>query len=788
MTATKFDAPKATLDTTPQDITSEQTRLLYANVLMPIVVSVSAAALLVLILWPEIDKRLLLGWFAVLVVVSVIRLRIMSHYLRHGENDTDNQEYWHFRFLVGTYSSALIWGISAFTIFPENNLSYQIVYFMVLVGMAAGGISSLCPSFKVVAGFLSLILFPLILKLLLNLTLPSLLQACLVFLFWYVTVTGSKKINLNIIENIELRHQSINREKILKISEERYRHIFSNAPLGILQYDENGIIIDCNEELIRILGSVRERLIGLNMLTTLENRELLEALRKSITSGEGYFEGDYSSVTGNKTTPIRVFFKTIQHSEKGVSGGICIVEDFTEKKENEQLIKYHASYDTLTGLPNRRLFLDHLEGEISRAKRHNYFGALLYIDIDNFKTINDSLGHSVGDEFLIMIASRLSEFIRKEDVAARMGGDEFTVVFTSLANSSQLAASKVRKIAEELNLCLSSSCKIGKRDLQSTVSIGISLFPRESKGVDDILKQADTALYRAKAAGRNEIRFFLPSMQEAADEKLQLSTELRDALKQDDLYLCYQPQTDISGNLIGAEALLRWRHPQKGLIPPNVFISIAEETGLVQDIGQWVLRQACLKIKEWNDTDLLKEEQTISINISGMEIASPGFAEQVKKVLAETGANPHCLGIELTEGSLISTGSDIVGRMKRIQELGVRFSVDDFGTGYSSLNYLRSLPLHTLKIDRSFVNDINSTENNVVLVDTIIIMARNLGLEVIAEGVETERELHYLNRQGCFFYQGFYFSKPLEEEPFVEMLRRGHIESSQLSPSTNSHG
>jgi diguanylate cyclase (GGDEF)-like protein/PAS domain S-box-containing protein len=773
------------LDTTPQEIAAEQTRLLYASALLPIIVSVLAAALLVVTLWTEVDHRLLLGWLAALTLVSALRLRIVSLYSRQGQDDPANQDYWHFRFLVGNYISASIWGISAFTIFPENSLSHQIVYFMVMVGMAAGGISSLCPSFRAVGGFLSFILFPLILKLLLYLTLPSLLKAFLVFLFWSVTVSGSKKINLNIRENIELRHESINREKVLKISEERYRHIFSNAPLGILQYDSDGRIIDCNDELVRILGSARERLIGMNMLATLENQELLEALRKSITSGEGYFEGDYTSVTGKKTTPVRVFFKTIQHSEKAVSGGICIVEDFTEKKESEQLIKYHASYDTLTGLPNRRLFMDYLAGEISRAERHNYFGALLYIDIDNFKTINDSLGHSVGDEFLIMVASRLSEFIRKEDVAARMGGDEFTVVFTELANTSQLAASKVRKIAEELNLCLSSVCRVGERNLQSTVSIGISLFPKDNKGVEDILKQADTALYRAKATGRNEIRFFLPSMQEAADEKLHLSTELRQALKQDDLYLVYQPQTDISGNLVGAEALLRWNHSERGLIPPDVFISIAEETGLMQDIGQWVLKAACRRIKEWSAAGLLQEVLTISVNISGLEIASPGFAEQVKKILVETGAEPRHLGIELTEGSLISTGSDIVGRMMKIRELGVRFSVDDFGTGYSSLNYLKSLPLHTLKIDRSFVNDINSTEDNVVLVDTIIMMAKNLGLEVIAEGVETEQELHYLNRRGCLIYQGYYFSKPLEEGPFVQMLRRGCVEPIHLSPSFN---
>ena len=765
-----------TLDRTPENIVAEQTRLLFASALLPIVVSVLAAALLVVTLWTGIDHRLLLGWFLALALVSALRLRIVSQYSSQGRHDSGNQEYWHLRFLIGNYISALIWGSSSFIIFPEHSLSLQIVYFMVMVGMAAGGVSSLCPSFRAVAGFLTFILFPIILKLLLYMTLPALLKAFLVFLFWYVTVSGSKKINLNIRENIELRQQSINREKILKISEERYRHIFSNAPLGILQYDSDGRILDCNEELIRILGSSRERLIGMNMLATLQNQDLLEALRKSISSGEGYFEGDYSSVTGNKTTPVRVFFKTIHHSEKAVSGGICIVEDFTEKKESEQLIKYHASYDTLTGLPNRRLFLDYLGGEISRAERHDYFGALLYLDIDNFKTINDSLGHSVGDEYLIMVASRLSEFIRKEDVAARMGGDEFTVVFTELGSSSQIAASKVRNIAEELNLCLSSPCKIGSRDLQSTVSIGISLFPKDNRGVDDILKQADTAMYRAKAAGRNEICFFLPSMQEAADEKLHISTELRQALKQDELYLCFQPQTDVSGNLIGAEALLRWYHPEKGMIPPDVFIAIAEETGLMQDIGQWVLRAACLRIRDWKDKRLLKNDQTISVNISGIEIASPDFVSQVLRTLEKTGASPQNLGIELTEGSLISTGKDIVGKMMKVQELGVKFSVDDFGTGYSSLNYLRSLPLHTLKIDRSFVNDINSSKDNVVLVDTIIMMARNLGLDVIAEGVETEQELRYLNSKGCLVYQGFYFSKPVKEELFVQILERGRID------------
>lgn len=764
------------LDKTPEKITAEQTRLLYDNSLMPVIVSVLASAMLAASLWTEIDQTILISWFTAFLIISILRVRLLLVYTEHLPEVVDTQG-WHTRFLVGTYLVSFLWGISSFLLFPENSLSHQIVFFMIMVGMAAGGVSSLCPSFRVLAGFLCLILLPLILKLFLLGTGEAMFKAFLVFLFWSVTVAGGKKINLNIRENIELRLQSVSREKILKISEERYRHIFGNAPLGILQYDASGEIIDCNEEFVRILGSAKELLIGFNMLTNLKNKDLLSAVEESFSTGEGYFEGDYTSVTSNKTTPVRAFFKTILYSDQGISGGIGIVEDFTEKRQSEELIEYQASYDALTGLPNRRLFIDYLTSEISRAERHASYGALLYLDLDNFKTINDSLGHSIGDEYLKTVANRLTEFIRKEDVASRMGGDEFTLVITELGKTVETAASKVRGIAEELSLCLSSPCKIDGRELQSTVSIGISLFPKQDIGVDDILKQADTAMYRAKAAGRNEICFFLPSMQEAADEKLHISTELRHALKQEELLIHLQPQVDMSGLLIGAEVLLRWNHPKRGMIPPSVFLSIAEENGLMQEIGRWVLKEACHKIKQWTDSGQLKESQIISVNISGSEIAAPDFVASINKVLAETGADPRHLGIELTEGSLISTGKDIVEKMMKVRELGIKLSVDDFGTGYSSLNYLRSLPLNTLKIDRSFVNDINDVRRNVVLVDTIIMMATNLGLDVIAEGVENEQELVYLNKKGCSVYQGFYFSKPLEVDTFIKILDAGHIES-----------
>jgi len=767
-----------TLKHTSKKILREQVNLLFANSMVPIIVSVLISALLCWSLWSVVDRSVLIIWFSLFFIISAGRIVLLFQFRKQAAG-SGYKKHWYRRFLIGTYAAAMTWGAASLLLFPVHSPSHQTVFFMIIFGMAAGGISSLCPSLPVVVGFLSLLLLPLFGKMILLGSDEALFKSSLLLLFWAVTIVGAIKISVNIRDNIQLRLQSVDREKMLKISEERYRHIFRYAPLGIFHYDVEGEILDCNDEFIRILGSSREKLVGLKMFDMLKEREMLKAIEDSITTGEGYFEGEYSAVTSNTTTPVRAFLKAINSSEKTIIGGVGIVEDFTEKKQSEQLIQYHASYDSLTGLPNRRLLLEHLSNEIARARRHGHFGALLFIDLDNFKTINDSLGHSVGDELLKVVAKRIKKCVRQEDTAARMGGDEFIIIVTELDNSIGLAAHKVRGIAEEISICLAAPCQIGGRDLQITPSVGVSLFPKEDIGVDDILKQADTAMYRAKAAGRNAIHFFLPSMQEAADERLRLNTEIRQALDENQFALYYQTQVDISGQLVGAEALLRWHHPERGVILPGVFLETAEETNLIQDIGLWVLREACNDIKTWTDRGQLKESQTISVNISGNEIGAPDFVNTVMNVLEETGADPSHLGIELTEGSLISTGEDIVQKIMMLRQMGIKFSVDDFGTGYSSLSYLRSLPLNTLKIDRSFVNDIKDASRDVVLVDTIIMLARNLGLEIIAEGVETEQELLYLNERGCTVYQGYYFSKPVAVTTFTELLQseyRDHLD------------
>lgn len=757
---------------TSDQIRLEQVRLLYHNSTSSILLSFFGGLLLCWTQWAVTSHAAIGAWLALFFIVYIVRGFLIFQY-RKNNIAHRSLDRWHNRFVITTYIVGGLWGAASLFFFPLNSQLHQAIFFIIITGMTASAVSALSASLATVIGFLSLALLPLMAKMLLIGSTESYYLGLLVTIFWLVNLFNARKIHASIHDNIRLRLQGAERERILSTSEERYRHIFNNAPLGIFHYDTDAVVIDANDTFINIIETTRDFLIGFNMLTMMKDQKMLRVIKKALETGEGYFEGDYTTITSGKTTPIRIFFKAIRSSDETIIGGVGIVEDFTERKRAEQQIKYHATYDSLTGLPNRRLLLNQLKNEISRARRHSHHGALLFIDLDNFKTINDSLGHSVGDKLLTLVAARIKEFIRLEDSAARMGGDEFTIILTHLNAAVESAANKAREIAEELSLCLSNPCQIEGQTLHITPSVGVSLFPKEGAGADEILKQADTAMYRAKAAGRNEIRFFLPSMQEAANERLRLSTELRQALDCNEFAIYYQPQVEQSGNIIGAEALLRWHHPERGVVPPGLFLRIAEETGLMIEIGRWVLQIACRHIKEWTESGLLKDAIVVAVNISGKEFAAPDFIDGVASVLQETGASPDHLGIELTEGSLVSTGDDIVSKITRLRKMGIKFSVDDFGTGYSSLSYLKKLPLNTLKIDRSFVNDIQDAEHDVVLVDTIIMMTQNLGLDVIAEGVETEDELRYLAERGCNTYQGYYFSRPVPVEKFTTMLSSG---------------
>ncbi len=451
-----------------------------------------------------------------------------------------------------------------------------------------------------------------------------------------------------------------------------------------------------------------------------------------------------------------------------ITAVIECLRDRTKQKESEKLITEMAFYDSLTGLPNRRLLIERLKEEISLTNRQGNTGALIFLDLDNFKTINDSLGHDVGDELLIQVAQRLKQATRETDMVARLGGDEFVIILGQLDYDMSTAARNIEKVAQTILNDINNPYEIRNHSLYTTPSIGITLFPAEDDTPGILLKQADAAMYRVKESGKNSIHFFHPAIQEAADSRMQIENELRRALRSEEFELYFQPQIDTNNQLIGAEALIRWLHPENGIIPPNEFIPIAEESGLIVEIGNWVIESACKQLARWTGDHL--EVPQISINISPRQFRQSDFVSRFDHTLSRYKINPDKLVIELTEGILFDDIDDTISKMHAIRSLGVRFSLDDFGTGYSSLAYLQKLPLDHIKVDQSFVRDLDQNPNNAAIVETVINMGHNLNLSVIAEGVETEAELNFLKQKKCREFQGYYFYKPLPMEQFEELL------------------
>ncbi|MES9989148.1 MAG: EAL domain-containing protein [Candidatus Thiodiazotropha endolucinida] len=434
-------------------------------------------------------------------------------------------------------------------------------------------------------------------------------------------------------------------------------------------------------------------------------------------------------------------------------------------------IEYLAYHDELTNLPNRRLFTDRLDQELRRAKRHNERGAVLFLDLDRFKNLNDVLGHTIGDEFLVRISERLQSMLRMDDSLCRWGGDEFLVLLPVLSRDLESAISKANLVAEKLIRTVAKPIEIQNHDLQLTASIGIAMYPNQTVESEDLIKYADTAMYQAKQSGRNAIRFYETTMQEIMEHRLLMERDLRQALAKNELFLLFQPQVLADGSVIGVETLARWEHPSRGLVMPAEFITIAEDSGLIVAIGEWVLATSLEQLRIWqHDVPEAKGLDTVSVNVSSRQFHEQDFTEKVERAIVQSGIDPQCVELEVTEGMLLEDIEDTVLKMTRLRDFGLRFAIDDFGTGYSSLSYLKRLPLNRLKIDQSFVRDVYKDPQDAAIVSTIIAMARNLNLDVIAEGVESPSEVEFLHQAGCESFQGYYFGRPMKADGIVDLL------------------
>jgi diguanylate cyclase (GGDEF)-like protein/PAS domain S-box-containing protein len=500
---------------------------------------------------------------------------------------------------------------------------------------------------------------------------------------------------------------------------------------------------------------------------------LEEATRSVLEQGEwsGEILGhrkDGSSVT------IEANWTLVRDDDGRPQSILAIKTDITQRKAAEREIQRLAFYDGLTRLPNRLLLMERLQHALTISARSRKMGAVLFIDLDNFKTLNDTLGHDKGDLLLQQVSQRLTACVRESDTVARLGGDEFVVMLEDLSESPQEAIAQTKAIGEKILAAVNRPYQLAGHERHSTPSIGATLFNGLSGDADELLKRADLAMYQAKAAGRNAIRFFDPKMQAAATDRAALEADFRQGLRQQEFLLHYQPQLCAEDCVVGAEVLVRWQQPRRGLVSPAEFIPLAEETGLILPLGKWVLETACRQLASWAACPAMAR-LTMAVNVSARQFRDPGFVKQVLAVLDRTGANPQLLKLELTESLLVENVEETIAKMSALKARGVGFSLDDFGTGYSSLSYLKRLPLDQLKIDESFVRDVLTDPNDAVITRTIIALGQSLGLEVIAEGVETEEQRAFLAELDCHAYQGYLFCRPLPAEQFERFMRDRNV-------------
>jgi diguanylate cyclase (GGDEF)-like protein/PAS domain S-box-containing protein len=576
-----------------------------------------------------------------------------------------------------------------------------------------------------------------------------------------------------VITNVLREAQEIKarREAVAQLERERLRlqTILKTASDGIHIVAGDGLLVEANDAFFEIVGYGPEVLGQLRISDwhAWEPADLVNARVRDLIErrGKAVFETSYRRGNGT-VVAVEVSASGIEIDGQGFLYGST--RDITERKERESRIRELAFYDPLTRLPNRRLLMDRLGQALAQSTRTGREGALLFVDLDNFKTVNDTLGHDKGDILLQDVARRLATSFREADTVARIGGDEFVVVLSDLSDNAKEAATHVEIVGAKILSVLGEPYEIAGKEFRSTPSIGVTLFGDQRDNQDELMKQADIAMYQAKAAGRNTLRFFDPELQATIKARAALEEDLHQGLREQQLILYFQPQLEDQ-RIIGAETLLRWRHPSRGLVSPAEFIPLAEETGLILEIGRWVFETACRQVVRWASHSPSRD-LTVAVNVSPRQFSHPDFVQQILDILARTGADPGRLEMELTESMLVDNLDEVIAKMSALRSHGLKFALDDFGTGFSSLAYLKRLPLSKLKIDQAFVRDIAIDPSDATIVHTIITMGRTLGLEVIAEGVETAAQLEQLRSYGCTAYQGYLFSRPLPLPDFEAML------------------
>ncbi|APG28328.1 hypothetical protein A7E78_10990 [Syntrophotalea acetylenivorans] len=584
-------------------------------------------------------------------------------------------------------------------------------------------------------------------------------------------------------QEVKRRHKAVS---ALEESEKRFRETVDLLPQSVFETDRVGKVVFWNRCALDLSGYSAGDLdsgLMLSQLFAVEDGERLQEVFQKVLSGQRLINSQFTvRKKDGSILPalISADAMVLQGQVTGIRGSIVDISDRVQAektlRQNEARLNYLAYHDTLTDLPNRALFQDRLEHALARARRFGSQLALLVIDLDRFKNFNDSLGHDVGDQVLWKVACQLRNGLREVDTLARIGGDEFVIVQENVASQADVAT-----VAKKVLSLLVQPISLREHQLFLTASIGISLYPNNGEDVSSLMRQADRAMYQAKNKGGACFSFFSAEDDDLVEERLFLENDLRQAVDRHELLLHYQPQIDLeSGRLVGVEALVRWQHGQRGMISPGAFIPLAEETGLIVPIGEWVLRAACIQGRKWQQSGM--PPVRVAVNISTWQVRQPDFVDMVEGILDESGFDPQLLELEITESAVMDNVQEAVRILNIFQQRGISLAMDDFGTGYSSLSSLQRLPLSKLKIDRSFIREVTSNANDAALTSSVIALGRTMGLGVVAEGVETEEQLDFLQRMNCAQVQGFLFSKPLPANEVSTLFERSFVSSSAPPP------
>ncbi|MGR9012681.1 MAG: EAL domain-containing protein [Gammaproteobacteria bacterium] len=588
-----------------------------------------------------------------------------------------------------------------------------------------------------------------------------------------------------------LEHNDHEKQRLKAEHELRIAAAAFESQEGIIVTDADNNILRVNKSFTELTGYSSAEVIGKPagiLKSGKQDHEFYAAMWASINRDK-YWQGEiWNKRKSGEIYPEWLCITAISNPDGLITNYVGTFTDISQRKADEERIKDLAYYDPLTKLPNRTLLFDRLNLALSASNRNKAHGALMFLDLDNFKMLNDTLGHDRGDQLLIEVGQRLQKSVREVDTVARLGGDEFVIMLESLDEHEIEASIQTHAIAEKIRSNLAEFYLLKSNidnklqpfvEHYSTGSIGFVLFFGHETSSEELLKRADLAMYQAKQAGRNVIRAFIPEMQESLNLRASLESDLRSALDRNELSLHYQVQVNISGQPVGAEALIRWNHAVHGMISPAEFIPLAEETDLILSIGHWILKQGCETLVDWTKYPETRELK-LAVNISTRQLSQADFVEQVRTILLETGANPARLKLEITESVILDNVEDTITKMHAIRDLGVSFSMDDFGTGYSSLSYLQKLPLEQLKIDQSFVKNMTASNNDSAIIRTILSLGKSLALNIIAEGVETEVQREHLTNYGCLIFQGYLFGRPVTAKQFKQNLLADCMENSSL--------